>query len=1241
MVHARQLQLFFVISLFSYCGMNAIRPPEIFTVPKNFYEFIGLNYDEYKAAVGNQLNTITAAVLDAAYQRGYRPFKIEREYNEAKAKRDQLLSTLRSVEGVARATPQDPMLAGMDLNETRADYAEAQEKFLAAERAYEDSKAAEDERKRVLKFELAYKAWGPGYGGWKDKIARQCKTKRADLNEKTEKLQELLQRLEEPELSAKRREYDRMQWDIMMARQACSILMDDKKRYSYDLDLDARGMSEGQFGSIRSAIMDAKALSPDMKVGFAQLIGNTLAKELSDIPGPAGKIFNQNIALKSVGFLPVPSDVQYGIGFSGLLEFNKFNLRVSVYIVQSLYGKPKFSIAVELPDHYKISDLIPGLTYLDAFSFPRSKLVFSTFAYGDQGGAFIEKGVNFAAEVDLSGPLQILSDLKEKSKYSRSFVFDNKPVVLSGVIPPKLLDAKFSVHVPFYFGVDLTKVSAIPSFFSSKIKQVTTDEFRLEIAPRPASIVLEERRAEEELRKGFEVLPFYKEEMPPEQKKEGVIKKVTSFIEQQKEAKMFPFTVEAEVGARIVLGTQLDPIKLTLLGMIKPSLDEKRSSFFMTANLKNMLQLKWFALGDAAVQFGWEAALMEQAKERKLPWTDIGVKGRVDLGKPGESRAHFNAAGGFRLASKEAVPDDWLLSVDGKNIRFADLIQYISYLASQAKILKTPFELDRIPTMTFHRVWGEVSLADRPMRIGKTLYYPGVTLQVETELFNKKFGFKVAINNAFRLSGFGYIPRFDVSIKNRELFKLYGLEKDKGPKLAFSFDPKEPSKGYFNLNGTFEIPAMRVKQAVNFLWHGWQLDADFESKIAGLAVIFGVSIDLKAGEERLRQPERGREALERRLPVARTAQTAFLTEKSRVDTLMTRVDQLMRVAEKEGIALSEPLKRALETSKAKYTGLHDIALVEAAIKERIRRAGQQPDEVNITKLAQEELAQDYKDAAYSLQNTQRGLVAEIGKRKEVVELDPGKKWRQMYVRFGFKDDFAEYMTTAARGVLQKMRDNAYKKLEAIAQKMNEWQARGIQIAEQEIASVRQSIAQTEEKIRKAKEQCAQARWYKKLGCAKVLAQQSVLAAKKSYLQALVKPKQAIARGVRATTAQVANMIAKAQSVRRATEAVLDGAITGLDMIKQGLTIFRIREAIGEYSSEDAMQLKSPRLVSLVVEVNIPIIQDEPSTYTFNNLQFDFKDVPQSVLAIAEQVLFASQNRAINFAMQAMDIVSAG
>lgn len=630
-------------------------------------------------------------------------------------------------------------------------------------------------------------------------------------------------------------EVKKLQGVFNLVETACQRLGDPKSRKEYDqflAKLQQMPKDEAYFNMVQSQVSDA---IPDKKVILNKILGDLLAEV--EIPGPAVKIFNQDIELHSLNFLPMPTgpDVKYGLGFSGLMKLNQFEVRLSVYLIKDIYGDFKFSYIVELPAQYKVTNLFPSLKMFDSFKFPQAKFIIANFDGSDKDGYYFKKGFNFAAIWDIfSGPFAILNELKSKAKMLDSLVFENKPVVLSGVIPFDPLKSQFNATIPLRIGLDLRKISAIPKTISDLLNRITTNDILFDVMPVSPLAVKGGATGETAPRE----LPLY-----VGQKKEDS----DEYIATKTASINLGFQIAGEWGLRLELSTQPDPLKLNARVVLIPvSIKHPQGMITASVLLKNMLELQWLSIGNAALSFDFDGALIAAAAAVGLPFTGIGIRGEIDLGLPGETRAKFKTAGGFRVSATE-TPLDVVLNLSAENIRLVNIVNYASELAHKAKLISQPVPLERIPVMTLHKAWGYCAFKDTT--IAGASYKAGIGLQLETEFFQHKAGFKIHMDNNYKLAGWGYMPAIDWQIKGQRVVKLTGLTADKGPRLAFNFDPADPYKGSYSIESKLVIPALSLDNKVLFDWSGTVLNAEVESTKFGFTTMFGIRMNAQEGME--------------------------------------------------------------------------------------------------------------------------------------------------------------------------------------------------------------------------------------------------------------------------------------------------------------------------------------------------------------------------------------------------------
>lgn len=956
-------------------------------------------------------------------------------------------------------------------------------------------------------------------------ITKACTKKRDALQKDIFKATEALKQAQELDREKKAYELLQLQFQLNITKSICPLLLNPAQRAAHDEQLKkAVQQADEFFVAMQQAINSAQLLASDFYVMVNQVIGGMLAELIKDEPGPVLQLFNQQMEVRSISILPLPygPEVRYGLGFSGLMVFGKSEVRVSIYVIQDIYGKRRASISIELPDHYKLSDLFPAITMLDTFSLPKAKLILSNFEGYDLDGFNFKRGLNYVALVDLKGPLDVLNALKEQSRYLKMLVFESKPIMLSGLINPyDFYKTSFSITVPLYFGIDVQQIPLMPTMISNVIQKITTDDLNIT------------------------VLPFTKETVPT------ILPTIKTRI-------------AAETGARITLGTQKDPIRLTLNGLLEPpSVNHRRGYLSFGGNIKNKIEFGWLAIGNATVQCDFDPALMEAMVQLgyPLPFTGLLVRGEIDLGKPGDARAQLKVAGGFRAMTKEkeeqlakeierkeefsptgqtlvelvakerkkiaAKLPEVLFDVEADNIRFADLLSYTTKLAANVGLIKEQIPVTSFPSMTLHKVWGHLALVDT--RIADKEYKAGLGLQVETEFWNQKAGFRVHIlapeingKPTFQLSGWGYMPAIAINSRGKEVFRLHGIHADKGPRLAFLFNPQEPQKGHFLINGAVHIPGLGLKQAIDFRWYYWWLLADFESKFAGFSVVFGIRMNVKA-----KPPQ---------------------------EELVVPIRQ---VDAPEGKQEEEEFRAMTKKEEEVYTEF--------------------------------------------------------------------EKWRQLYIKFGFKDDFAEFLNEQLVTALRSLKAKTLEQLKRISLFIAQQQQRSTATVQQEIVKTEQEMVTLKQDIASLKAACSKQPRLQQIQCrASIAVQQARLQAKNFYKEALVRPFKGIVYG----TTELAKRVAQAQAWRLATESILDGVSGGIELIAGGIKLLRVREAVGEYSYRDMIEWKLPRLVRLVIELNL---SEEPQQIVLQNLQFDFKAAKTSCILIAAEIMQAytrSQNKKI-------------
>jgi hypothetical protein len=236
----------------------------------------------------------------------------------------------------------------------------------------------------------------------------------------------------------------------------------------------------------------------------------------------------------------------------------------------------------------------------------------------------------------------------------------------------------------------------------------------------------------------------------------------------------------------------------------------------------------------------------------------------------------------------------------------------------------------------------------------------------------------------------------------------------------------------------------------------------------------------------------------------------------------------------------------------------------------------------------------------------------------------------MYVRFGFKGDFEKFLSEQAKPALEELRNQAREKLAQVDKKigdlskeLSKLQTTGMGETQREIEKTRATIRRIESKIEALKRECSSAPLLKKTYiCPKVgveiTAQGTALAAQKTYLEGLLKPGKAVIQVTTGALANASKAIADAEIFKKSVSGFLTGIIGAVDIIGKGSSIFKVTEAIGEFSAAELAVGKLPKLKSLKAEVNIPEL---PSVImTLKDLQFDFKSPKSSAIEIAKKLL---------------------
>ena len=530
------------------------------------------------------------------------------------------------------------------------------------------------------------------------------------------------------------------------------------------------------------------ASKPNQYVRIFDVVGNFLPG--LKIPNQALRVFDQNLAMKDMRFIEPPksNDIARGLGFTGITQFNGIEVHGIVYVVELKSGSSEVSIEIMLPTGYHLGMLISRFKKLDMLKLPRGKFILSSFNYTSPNGYEVKQGFNFAAELDLVGPLKLLSELK-KSKLE-SIIISGETAVFGGVIPQDITKAELKATIPIRFGVNLTRIDSVPKNLKNIFREITTSDLVFALTPLPT----------------------------------------------------LSFTIEG--GIRLVLGTQAKPIETTLFGTITPTV------LSMGAQMKSMLELGWLSLGDAAVQIDIDETILPIAIALGIPFTGIGLRGSLALGKSEDMRTTLTIAG--KASVKSQGISDILLEVSGGNFQFSDLIIYLSKLATKAKVLKKPFANGKVPMMVLKTISGYISMSDTT--IGGQKYKAGIQAVADVLFFQHLGKITFFINpepKELSMEGSGFISNINISSKGKDLVQLHGPGPDKkygtpddGPFVRFKFDVQKPDESFFEADGKLIIPVLGISQEVMMKFLNDRFTINLETMIGNyFGTQFAIDLD--------------------------------------------------------------------------------------------------------------------------------------------------------------------------------------------------------------------------------------------------------------------------------------------------------------------------------------------------------------------------------------------------------------
>ena len=527
------------------------------------------------------------------------------------------------------------------------------------------------------------------------------------------------------------------------------------------------------------------------------VIGKNLLPKVK-IPQEIFSIFNDGLKLKDIKLVNKPKAKKsyVGFGITGTTLIKSVPVQVTIYLVQ-IAKKIGFSLAIDLPTNYKISDIFPGFKKIDELDLPKVQLVASTFKYTDKNAHIIEKGFNIVADLDLTGPLRALGELRKKAKEYDSIVFDlAAPIYLHCVIE-SLSSVTFKAGIPLRLGIDFTKIKNFPTEFSSIIKKITTDDIELVV---PISIGLAGPA----------------------------------------------LTVQS--GIQITLGHQSQPLRFQVFGGI----DATTGKINFGGKMPDMLELDVIAIGDVLFELYIDPAVESVLIFFGVPFSGLALGGRIDLGKKGTERVSLGAKGKISLETKKIT--DFLLEVNAENIQFASILNLLTQMATKSgKSMKIP--ASKIPVLNIKKLYGKIvpwntTIANKAVKAG-------FQLVLDAELFGKKLKLDVDIQHkSLIFKGAGSLSNIIFEVGNKPIFKLTGpgLDKkyntpDDGPMVSCNFEAAKIHKASFKIASLLEVPPIGLKNKIDLEASASGFYGTIDTQFLGFASLFDVNIDPKKWKE--------------------------------------------------------------------------------------------------------------------------------------------------------------------------------------------------------------------------------------------------------------------------------------------------------------------------------------------------------------------------------------------------------
>lgn len=499
--------------------------------------------------------------------------------------------------------------------------------------------------------------------------------------------------------------------------------------------------------------------------------GDFLAK--LGIPQVSLNLF-KGITIKTPTVIDAPKGFG-GFSVTGSALFNNKEVKATVHVFD-VADAPQgriYAVELETPTGWKLTDMFPALKtkVLDELSLPEGKFVLASYKYKDPDLAMdVAEGLNFVAGLELTGPLSIF-DKFAKAKMPRGLVFEAEKLQFQGILPRDLKLASFTATIPFRIGVDFTKIPKVPKSVSDVIQKIETGDFMVTVKPPPTP--------------AFEI----------------------------------------GTGLNIWLGKNPQPYKPRLDLMVEPT------KLTADAKLEEKIELKWLALSNVGLQMEWDDTLIEAAIILGIPFTGVGFRGTLFLGKEGDKRASIDIAALARVQARGF--GDLIFEGTANNLRVSDFIEYLVKLGGKPIPVKLPsIILKRVS------VYGATSTAT----IADKLYKAGISVDADASIGDVDGGLKFKLDtDTKKIDGEGHLS--PIKTKVIELTGVgtkgsYGLPDEKltfdGPEVKLTLSGTQPERSRVLVHAMVKIPAIGLLEKLDMHLYAAGVEVFFETKIANL-----------------------------------------------------------------------------------------------------------------------------------------------------------------------------------------------------------------------------------------------------------------------------------------------------------------------------------------------------------------------------------------------------------------------